>query len=150
MFKPHVTVACVVQAENHFLIVEETIHGNPRWNQPAGHLEADETIIQAARRELYEEAGIHAQPQALLRIHQWIAPDKTPFLRFLFAIDLPERVTVIPRDDDIDRCLWLPAEEILASDQLRSPLVAQSILCYQANTRYPLEMLAAFQWPFAL
>ncbi|WP_413722439.1 NUDIX domain-containing protein [Sodalis sp. RH24] len=150
MFKPHVTVACVVQAENHFLIVEETIHGNPRWNQPAGHLEADETIIQAARRELYEEAGIHAQPQALLRIHQWIAPDKTPFLRFLFAIDLPERMTAIPQDDDIDRCLWLPADEILASDLLRSPLVAQSILCYQQDKRYPLEMLTAFQWPFAL
>lgn len=150
MFKPHVTVACVVQAEDLFLIVEETIHGNPRWNQPAGHLEADETIIQAARRELFEEAGIHAQPQALLRVHQWIAPDKTPFLRFLFAIDLPERITAIPQDDDIDRCLWLPADEILASDQLRSPLVAQSILCYQQDMRFPLEMLGAFQWPFPL
>ncbi|WP_413734202.1 NUDIX domain-containing protein [Sodalis sp. RH21] len=147
MFKPHVTVACVVQAENHFLIVEETIHGNPRWNQPAGHLEADETVIQAAQRELWEEAGIHARPQSLLRLHQWIAPDKTPFLRFLFAIDLAKRVTAIPQDDDIDRCLWLKADEILASTQLRSPLVAESILCYQQDTRYPLEILSAFQWP---
>ncbi|NDL61888.1 NUDIX domain-containing protein [Acerihabitans arboris] len=150
MFKPHVTVACVVQAEDSFLIVEETIHGNPRWNQPAGHLEADETIVQAARRELWEEAGIHAQPQALLRLHQWIAPDKTPFLRFLFAIDLPKRVTAIPQDDDIDRCLWLPADEILASGQLRSPLVAESILCYQQDKRYPVDILNSFQWPFAL
>ncbi len=148
MFKPHVTVACVVQAENHFLIVEETIHGNPRWNQPAGHLEADETVIQAARRELWEEAGIHAQPQALLRIHQWVAPDKTPFLRFLFVIDLPARITAIPQDDDIDRCLWLTADEILASDQLRSPLVTESILCYQHGLRYPLDVINAFQCPF--
>ncbi len=150
MFKPHVTVACVVQAENHFLIVEETIHGNPRWNQPAGHLEADETVIQAAARELWEEAGIHAQPQALLRIHQWMAPDKTPFIRFLFAIDLPERLTVIPQDDDIDRCLWLEADEILSSHLLRSPLVAESILSYQQGLRYPLAILNAFQWPLPL
>lgn len=67
MFKPHVTVACVVQAENHFLIVEEEIRGKATWNQPAGHLEANETLIQAARRELWEETGISAAPQFFLR-----------------------------------------------------------------------------------
>lgn len=149
MFKPHVTVACVVQARDQFLIVEETIHGQPRWNQPAGHLEADETVLQAASRELWEETGLRAQPQALLRMHQWIAPDKTPFLRFLFAIDLADCQTAIPQDDDIDRCLWLPAQEILSSALLRSPLVAESIRCYQAGTRYPLDVINAFAWPAA-
>ncbi|CQJ25535.1 nudix-like NDP and NTP phosphohydrolase YmfB [Yersinia enterocolitica] len=52
MFKPHVTVACVVHAQGKFLIVEETINGKKLWNQPAGHLEADETLLQAAEREL--------------------------------------------------------------------------------------------------
>lgn len=67
---------------------KETIHGQPCWNQPAGHLEANETlIIEAAQRELWKESGIHAPPQAQLWIHQWIAHDNTPFLRFLFAID---------------------------------------------------------------
>lgn len=51
MFKPHVTVACVVHAEDKFLIVEETINGKALWNQPAGHLEANETLLQAAERE---------------------------------------------------------------------------------------------------
>ncbi|GAB7263848.1 hypothetical protein DZS_01490 [Dickeya ananatis] len=63
MFKPHVTVACVVQAEGHFLVVEEEINHRRLWNQPAGHLEADETLIQAAQRELFEETGIRAMPQ---------------------------------------------------------------------------------------
>lgn len=49
MFKPHVTVACVVHAEGKFLVVEETINGKALWNQPAGHLEADETLVEAAR-----------------------------------------------------------------------------------------------------
>ncbi len=79
MFKPHVTVACVVHAEGKFLVVEETINGKALWNQPAGHLEADETLVEAAARELWEETGISAQPQHFIRMHQWIAPDKTPF-----------------------------------------------------------------------
>ncbi len=150
MFKPHVTVACVVQAENHFLIVEEDIHGKATWNQPAGHLEANETLIQAARRELWEETGITASPQSFLRLHQWIAPDQTPFLRFCFAIDLPERQSTTPHDSDIRCCHWLTAEEILHSTQLRSPLVAESIRCYQTPERYPLALLGAFNWPFEI
>ncbi|WP_146741909.1 NUDIX domain-containing protein, partial [Lonsdalea populi] len=63
MFKPHVTVANIVQAEGRFLVVEETVNGKSLWNQPAGHLEAEETLIQAASRELYEETGVKAQPQ---------------------------------------------------------------------------------------
>ena len=85
MFKPHVTVACVVHAQGKFLVVEETISGKALWNQPAGHLEANETLVQAAKRELWEETGIHATPDAFIRMHQWIAPDQTSFLRFLFC-----------------------------------------------------------------
>lgn len=51
MFKPHVTVACVVHAQGKFLVVEETINGKALWNQPAGHLEANETLRQAAARQ---------------------------------------------------------------------------------------------------
>ena len=149
MFKPHVTVACVVQAQGKFLVVEETINGKATWNQPAGHLEADETLIEAATRELYEETGISAQPQTFIRMHQWIAPDKTPFLRFLFSIDLEEQLPTTPHDSDIDRCLWLDPQQIVNADNLRSPLVAESIRCYQRAERYPLSILGAFNWPFS-
>lgn len=144
MLTPHVTVACVVQAEGQFLIVEETIDGQPRWNQPAGHLEAGETLLQAASRELWEETGITAQPQQLLQIFQWVAPDATPFLRFTFAIDLPQKMAATPHDSDIDHCLWLDAAQILTSTQLRSPMVAASIHSYQGGQRYPLALLQAY------
>lgn len=62
MFKPHVTVACMVHAQGKLLVVEERVDGRVTWNQPAGHLEADETLLEAAQRELYEETGISAQP----------------------------------------------------------------------------------------
>lgn len=148
MFKPHVTVACVVQAQGKFLLVEETIQGKTLWNQPAGHLEANETLLQAAERELWEETGLQATPQSFLRLHQWIAPDGTPFLRFAFAIDLPAPLPTQPRDSDIDRCLWLSAEDILSSSTLRSPLVAESIRCYLQPQRYPLDVISTFNWPY--
>ncbi|WP_431222662.1 NUDIX hydrolase [Serratia sp. L9] len=148
MFKPHVTVACIVHAAGKFLIVEETINNKALWNQPAGHLEADETLIQAAERELWEETGIRATPQSFLRMHQWIAPDHTAFLRFSFVIELENQLPTDPQDRDIDRCLWLTAKEISAASNLRSPLVAESIRCYQQQERYPLSLVASFNWPF--
>ncbi|WP_312409925.1 NUDIX hydrolase [Pseudescherichia sp.] len=148
MFKPHVTVACVVHAQGKFLVVEETINDKALWNQPAGHLEANETLVQAAARELWEETGIDAVPQHFIRMHQWIAPDNTPFLRFLFAIELNETCATWPNDGDIDRCLWVSADEILTASNLRSPLVAESIRCYQSGQRYPLALIGEFNWPF--
>ena len=149
MFSPHITVATVVQAGGKFLVVEERVNGKPTWNQPAGHLEADETLLQAAVRELQEETGIQAVPQAFLGLHQWIAPDDTPFIRFLFALDLADICDTQPQDSDIDCCHWLSAGTILTSAQLRSPLVAESLRVYQQGTRYPLSLLAAFNWPFS-
>ncbi len=91
MFKPHVTVACVVHAQGKFLVVEESINGKALWNQPAGHLEANETLLQAAKRELWEETGIHAEPQHFIRMHQWIAPDSTPSCVFYLPLSLAKR-----------------------------------------------------------
>ncbi|TDB63261.1 NUDIX hydrolase [Photorhabdus khanii] len=141
MFNPHITVACVVHAQNKFLVVEETINGKALWNQPAGHLEADETLLQAAERELWEETGIRAKPQALLKIYQWVAPDSTPFIRFLFLVEMEQQAAPHPQDSDIDCCHWVTAEQILKSDRLRSPLVAESIRCYLQNEKHPLTLL---------
>ncbi len=96
MFKPHVTVACIVQAEGELLVVEERVNGRATWNQPAGHLEADETLLEAARRELREETGIDCPLSYFLGVQQWIAPDNTPFVRFLFGVDLAEKRATAP------------------------------------------------------
>ncbi|HEK2897325.1 NUDIX hydrolase [Proteus sp. GOKU] len=148
MFKPHVTVACIVHAKNKFLVVEETVNGKATWNQPAGHLEANETLIQAVQRELWEETGLTLPVQHFLKLHQWIAPDKTPFLRFLFLIESQEQFETQPQDSDINCCHWVSADEIIHSQQLRSPLVRESLLCYQQGERYPLSILSSFGTPF--
>ena len=97
------------------------------WNQPAGHLEANETLIQAAQRELWEETGLTLPVQYFLKLHQWVAPDNTPFCVFYF--DRSTRtISHKPHDDDINGCYWVTAQEIINSQQLRSPLVKESIL----------------------
>lgn len=142
------TVACIVHAKNKFLVVEETVNGKATWNQPAGHLEANETLIQAVQRELWEETGLTLPVQHFLKLHQWIAPDKTPFLRFLFLIETQEQFETQPQDSDINCCHWVSADEIIHSQQLRSPLVRESLLCYQQGERYPLSILSSFGTPF--
>ncbi|MFD1803201.1 NUDIX domain-containing protein [Mixta tenebrionis] len=145
MYKPHVTVACMVQAEGELLVVEEMVNGKATWNQPAGHLEAEESLLQAASRELYEETGIQAEMEHFLGVQQWTAPDNTPFIRFLFAVDLPSRQATEPQDGDIERCWWLPPQQILAADKLRSPLVAESVRIWQSGARYPLSLLRFYR-----
>lgn len=144
MFKPNVTVATLVHAQDRFLVVEEWVNNKPTWNQPAGHLEANETLLQAAARELYEETGIVGEPQKLIKIHQWIAPDNTQFIRFLFSLELDTPCETHPHDDDISACHWVTADEILTSKCLRSPLVAQSLRCFQEGISHPVSVLAAF------
>lgn len=144
MFTPHITVACIVQAEERLLVVEERVAGEITWNQPAGHLEANESLLCAMQRELWEETGLQYPPQYLLGVHQWTAPDGTPFIRFLFGLDIERCFPTEPQDDDIDCCHWLTAEQILSSTQLRSPLVAESVKLWQTSPRYPLSLLNWF------
>jgi len=84
MFKPHVTLACVVQAEGKFLLVEEMINGKLTLNQPAGHLEANETLLAAARRNrsffsVYISGKPRTVPPSCVLPLYWICrPSSTP------------------------------------------------------------------------
>lgn len=143
-FKPHVTVATVVQAEGSFLMVRQQIHNKWTLNQPAGHLEAGEDLLQAAQRELWEETGLDKPPQSLLKIFQWQSPDHVDFIRFTFVIDLPKIIPAKPQTSEIRDCIWMPYDALLQVDNLRSLLVRESLICYNKQERYPLSLLKCF------
>lgn len=151
MHKPNITMACVVHCKGKFLFVEEIEYGKRTLNQPAGHLEKDESILQGASRELYEETGIRAEMQKLVKIYQWHAPrSQTDYLRFVFALELDDWVDVTPLDSDITRGLWLTLEEFnayIAQDGqcARNPLVIQAIQDYLHGDSYPLDILTVFE-----
>ncbi len=151
MYKPNITMACVVHCKGKFLFVEEFEYGKMTLNQPAGHLEKNETILQGAQRELFEETGIRAEMQNLLKIYQWHAPrSKTDYLRFVFSVELTDWVEIAPSDPDISGGLWLSLEEFHHYIQqdgqaARNPLVLQAVEDYLSGKTYPLDILDVYQ-----
>ncbi|GMQ89395.1 MAG: NUDIX hydrolase [Gammaproteobacteria bacterium] len=143
IWKPRVTVAVVAERHQRFLMVEENIRGTVRFNQPAGHLEDDESLIDAAVRECLEETAWQFQPEALVGIYRWRNTAKNDtFLRATFCGTCTNEDTQRPLDTGILATHWLTLEEIRSrSDLLRSPMVIKSIEHYLEGKRYPLELL---------
>jgi 8-oxo-dGTP pyrophosphatase MutT (NUDIX family) len=143
VWRPHVTVACVVPDRGRYLMVEEEVAGRLVYNQPAGHLEDGESLAAAAVRETLEETGWTVALQHLINAQQWRSTEHgETVLRFSFAAQAlahdPER----PLDTGIRRALWLSRGEIAAlGPRLRSPLVLPSIDAWLAGQRLPLSSL---------
>ena len=115
VWRPDVTVATIGARENRFLLVEELLRGRRVLNQPAGHLEPRETLIDAARRETLEETAWHVKPSHLIAISQWTnAPNGRHFVRFTFAADAERHEPDRPLDTGILRTVWLSRDEIAA------------------------------------
>jgi ADP-ribose pyrophosphatase YjhB (NUDIX family) len=124
-----VTVAAVIQHRDRFLMVEEAPQGFAVINQPAGHLEFGESLVDAVRREVREETGRHFRPLAIVGIYQWTVPgsDHT-YLRVCFTGTVGEPETGLALDPDIRATHWLTRSEI-ADGPLppRSPLVLRCL-----------------------
>jgi len=145
-WKPNVTVAAVIERDGKFLLVEEETSQGLRYNQPAGHLEADESLLAAVTREVLEESAYHFVPQHLLGIYRWHSSDSdTTYLRFAFTGALTGHDPDRPLDNGILRALWLTPDEIRATQKRhRSPLILRGVEDYLAGKRYPLELLTHY------
>ena len=142
-WKPNVTVAAVVEREGRFLLVEEETSAGLRLNQPAGHLEPGESLIEAAVRETLEETAHEFLPESLVGIYQWPRPDgELTYLRFAFGGTVGEALAGRTLDTGIVRAIWLSEDEIRAStERHRSPLVLQCVRDHLEGRRFPLELL---------
>lgn len=143
VWKPRVTVAAIAEQQGQFLMVEERVRGAVRFNQPAGHLEDAESLLDAVVRECLEETAWHFQPQALVGFYRWRQPDNgETYLRATFCGECFNQDKQRTLDKEIIAAHWLSADEIRSREQqLRSPLVQQSIDDYISGKRYPLNLL---------
>ena len=128
IWKPHATVAAIVEKDGKFLMVEEDIEGDIVYNQPAGHLDPNENLIDAVIRETQEETAWLFKPEALVGIYLWEQPHKDrTFLRFAFCGQCSNHQADQELDDGILNALWMSKEEVSQCKKLRSPMVIKNI-----------------------
>lgn len=144
VWKPHVTVAAVIERDGRFLLVEEETESGLRFNQPAGHLECRESLIDAVKRETLEETAYHFEPKALVGVYNWRneARDLT-YLRFTFAGEITGHDAARPLDDGIVAAHWLTLADIESRRaEHRSLMVQRCIDDWRSGQRFPLELIA--------
>lgn len=141
----HLTVAAVVHFQGRFLFVEEIdkLSGQRVLNQPAGHVEPNEDVIQAVQRELYEETGLQLQPCSWLGLSQLVTPHGHRYVRVNFVFEpssLPAHYH--PQDADILALHWLTAEALAKANlPVRSPLVTAAVDHYLNRDALPLTAI---------
>lgn len=142
-FKPNTTVAAIVEQNGKFLLVEEETDRGNRFNQPAGHLEDNETLIQAVIRETLEESAYEFTPESLLGVYQWKHPhNDTTYLRFAFIGKVGVHYPMQELDDGIVQAVWMSIDEIREKASLmRSPQVLTCFEDYLAGKRFPLQVI---------
>jgi 8-oxo-dGTP pyrophosphatase MutT (NUDIX family) len=142
-WQPHVTVATLVENDGKFLFVEEIKHGRRVINQPAGHIEKDESLVAAALRETLEETQWRVEILGVIGVGLYTAPEngvtyqRTSFFARPIAF-CPEQKL----DTDIEQAIWLTPDELRARTiELRSPLVLECLERYLRGQRYPLSLI---------
>ena len=143
-WKPSATVAAVIEREGRFLLVEEISDGRRVLNQPAGHLDPGESLIEACVRETLEETAYAFEPTSLVGIYRWhYAPADNTFLRFAFAGGVGSVDASRKLDTEIVATHWLSREDLAARAGMhRSPLVMRCVDDYLAGRRFPLDVFS--------
>jgi 8-oxo-dGTP pyrophosphatase MutT (NUDIX family) len=146
IWKPNVTVAAVVMRDGKFLLVEEETDVGLAFNQPAGHLEAGESLIDAVVRETLEETAYHFKPTHLVGIYNWKHPTKdVTYLRFAFGGELRGYEAGRQLDDGIVAAHWLTLDEVKETQgRHRSPLILRCIEDLSVGKSYPLDLLVHY------
>ena len=143
-WKPSTTVGAIAENNGRFLLVEENINDKLVFNQPAGHLEHGETIIEAVKREVLEETAWEFEPEYLVGVYLYPNPNDPDitYLRFCFYGHCSNEHKGQELDEGILRAAWLTREEIEEQrNRMRSPLVEQCIDDYLNGNRYPLDII---------
>ena len=146
VWKPHVTVAAVVERDGKYLVVEEETEDGLMFNQPAGHLEPGESLAAGAEREALEETAYDFRATHLVGIYSWRHPARDiTYLRFAFAGELGAHHAARRLDTGIVRATWLTPAEILSTrDRHRSPLVVRCMEDHMRGARTPLDLLVHY------
>ncbi len=137
---PHLTVAAIIQRDNKFLCVEEHPRHANVINQPAGHVDENESILEAVKREVLEETGYAFEPSDIVGLYYFTASNQQTYLRVCYTGSITAQIHDGPLDPDIMQTHWFELEE-LKRQTLRSPIVIDAISDYLDGQRFPLSLI---------
>ncbi len=146
-WKPNATVASVTERDGCYLMVQERASGVLVLNQPAGHLDQGESLLQAVTRETLEETGHAVKPVALIgvymsRYQNAVEGVDATYLRFAFLCEWQSHDSTRVLDKPVEQALWLSAADIAARRaEHRSILVSQTLDDHLAGKRFPLDLI---------
>jgi 8-oxo-dGTP pyrophosphatase MutT (NUDIX family) len=144
LWKPNVVVASIVERDGRFLVVEERDDaGRLVINQPAGHLDPGETLVQAAVREALEETAWHTEPMALIGVYTVAKPGTDIlYMRYCYHSRAVHHDPGRELDHPVERACWYSRDELIERRSMhRSPLVMRCIDDYLAGRRFPLDLV---------
>lgn len=120
------TVDTVVQCAGQILLIRRgRAPGKGLFALPGGFLEAEDTLLESAMRELFEETALDvsvpALRSALQAVQVFDAPDRSQRGRVLthafhFRLTMPALPAIRAGDDAADAC-WMPLAELPAHEQ---------------------------------
>ena len=140
--KLDLTVAAIAEDNGRFLFVQERAARRGVLNQPAGHREAGESLVEAVVRETREVTGRAFHPDAVTGLYLWQGPAGRTVLRVAFAGRVGERDEAARLDRAIIRTLWIDRAGLAArAAEHRSPLVLLCVDDFLRGARYPLDIL---------
>lgn len=140
----------VVHLEHRFLLVHERKH-EQRWYLPAGRVEVGENLLEAAKRNTLQEAGIPIIIEGILRIEHTPMPTGSVRVRVIFVARPEDKTPPKCKPDEFTLGAdWFSIDD-LEHLSLRGEEVRE-ILRYTASGAqvYPLELLSFEGAPFKL
>ena len=149
-WKPNSTVATVVERttrkngkdEKEYLFVHELREGKKVYNQPAGHLDEGESLINAAIRETREETGWDIEVTNLVGIYRFVGNNGVTYMRHVFAATPIKHHPEQSLDSGIIEAVWMNYNDILNHiDLARSPMVKSALDDYLKGEAYSLSLL---------
>ena len=145
---PHLTVASIAKHNGRYLLVKEAHRGTSVINQPAGHVEQGETLIDAVIRETLEETAWEFEPKFISGIYQFIASNGETYMRFTFSGNLIKPVADSEIDPTIEEVVWMDKTQLENSQiPLRSQAVLKCVEDYEAGNQFPLNLIQQLKSP---
>lgn len=129
-----IIIGGIIEKNNKFLLVQEAKENcKGKWNIPAGHLDANETIFEGAKREIFEECGCKVEISGILQIGNIVMNDNS-FVSIIFSTKLIEENVKFDKSEILD-VNWFTYDEIYnMKKEIRSyDLLIDAIMAFRNN-----------------